>query len=91
MAAPEQWPGVGDVNSTASYATALTPHASDPIEANGGRPRALYVGSTGDVAVKFSGGTTVVFANVPDGTLLPIRPSHLVATTTTASDIVALW
>jgi hypothetical protein len=92
MAAPEQWPGVGDRDSTASYATALTAHAANPIDAAGARPRALWVGTGGDVAVKFAGSATeVVLANVPDGTLLPIRPTHLVSVTTTAADIVALW
>lgn len=92
MAAPETWPGIGDRDSTSSRCTTITPHAADPIDAGGSRPRALYVGTTGDVAVKFLGDSTeVVFVAVPAGTLLPIRPTHLVATTTTAGDIVALW
>ena len=92
MALPETWPGNGDRESTSSRATALTPHATDPIDSNSARPRALYVGTTGNVAVKFLGSsTTVVFTAVPAGAILPIRPTHLVATTTTASDIVALW
>lgn len=92
MALPETWPGNGERESTSSYATAITAHATNPIDSNSARPRALYVGTTGNVAVKFTGSsTTVVFVAVPAGTVLPIRPTHLVSVTTTASDIVALW
>lgn len=92
MALPETWPGIGDRESTSSYATAISGHASNPIDANGARPRALWVGTGGDVSVKFQGSATaVMFSNVPDGSLLPIRPTHLVSPATTASGIVALW
>lgn len=51
--------------------------------------RSLYVGEGGDVSV-IVGGTTVTFANVPSGAILPIRASRVRATGTTASLIVAL-
>ncbi len=54
-------------------------------------PRALYVGSAGDVAVAMAGGASVVFRNVPAGALLAIRPRRVLATGTTATDLVALW
>lgn len=53
--------------------------------------RAVYVGTAGDVAVKFAGGTAVTFKNVANGTLLPIAVSHIMSTNTTASDLVALY
>jgi len=52
--------------------------------------RALWVGTGGDVVVTMQGGDTVTFANVPDGSLLPIAVSRVKATNTTAADMVAL-
>lgn len=56
-------------------------------------PRALYVGTTGDVHVKSANdvdGATVVFVGVVAGTILPIRPGKVLGATT-ADDIVALY
>ena len=55
-------------------------------------PRALYIGSGGDVVVTMAAdGTDVTFSNVPTGTKLPVRVSKVKATGTTASSIVALY
>ena len=54
--------------------------------------RAFYVGTGGDVAVKFPGNSTAVtLKNVPAGTLLPLAVSHIMSTNTTASDFVVLY
>lgn len=54
--------------------------------------RAFFVGTGGDVAVKFPGNSTAVtFKNVADGTLMPLAVSHIMSTNTTASDFVALY
>jgi hypothetical protein len=53
--------------------------------------RALYVGGGGDVAVRLQDGTEFTLANVPTGTLLPIRVIRVLATGTTATQIVGLW
>jgi hypothetical protein len=54
--------------------------------------RALYVGTAGDVAVvPKSGGTAVVFAAVPGGTILPVECVRVNADGTDADDIVALF
>lgn len=51
----------------------------------------LYVGNGGDIAVKDrSTGSTIVFKNVPAGSGLPIRVARVLATSTTATDIVGL-
>lgn len=49
---------------------------------------AVYVGSAGDLVVKMNG-SEVTFANAFG--LLPISPSHIKASGTTASAIVGLW
>ena len=50
---------------------------------------ALYIGTTGNVAVVTNGGTTITFSNVPVG-ILPIRGTKVMSTNTTASNIVGL-
>ena len=54
-------------------------------------PRALYIGQSGNLAARLLGGQTVIFANVPAGTVLPIRAKGVDAAGTTATGIVALW
>lgn len=53
--------------------------------------RALYVGQGGDLRVTMLGGETVTFANVPPGTLMPLRVTRILATGTTAAMILGLW
>ena len=43
---------------------------------------AIYVGGTGNLSVVTEGGTTVTFTAVPVGTIIPIRTSKVLATTT---------
>lgn len=56
-----------------------------------GLPRALYVGTGGDVNIQNADGATVVFSNVPTGAILPVRALRVYSTSTTASNIVALY
>jgi hypothetical protein len=56
-----------------------------------GLPRAVWVGSGGDlVAIAIGGSDPRTFLNVSDGTLLPIRPQRIMAATT-ASNILVLY
>lgn len=69
-----------------SNAEAVTPSDSTIIYSRG-----IWVGTGGNLAVTMYGGTTVTFANVPAGTLLPIKVSKVMLTGTTASDIARIW
>ncbi len=51
----------------------------------------VWVGSTGNMVVVTAGGQTVTITGIPNGTLLPIRVSRIKSTSTTASNILALW
>ena len=53
--------------------------------------RAFYVGRGGDLSLRLVSGSQVVLAGVVGGTLLPLRAERVLATGTTAADIVALW
>lgn len=55
-----------------------------------GTTRALYVGTGGDVTVTMAAGTSVTFADVPAGTILPIQVTHVTAVSG-AADILALY
>lgn len=70
-------PGHGAVAVTPSDATVL------PVT------RALYIGTTGNVAVRMADGMTITFTTVPVG-ILPIQVDMVMSTNTTASNIIAL-
>lgn len=76
------------VSAPAARARAVTPHDSNPLP---DVPKALYFGSGGTITMRGSGDTAdAVWTNVPSGSVIPFRPSHIRATGTTASDILAL-
>lgn len=75
-----------------AYGFAVTP--SDSTE-YAEETRAVYVGTTGDLAVKQYDPTTkklasVTYQNVPAGTILPIRTKTIMSTGTSASDLVGM-
>ena len=51
----------------------------------------LYVGTAGNVRVLTSGGDDVTFTAVQAGSFLPVNVIKVYDTSTTASDILALW
>lgn len=70
----------------AHSATAVTPSDATIIPAT----RALYIGVTGNIAVKMADDeNTITFSNVPVG-IFPIQVIQVLSTGTTATNIVAL-
>lgn len=51
----------------------------------------LYVGGAGNVRVITAGGQTVTFSNVAAGTFLPVLIQRVLATSTTATNILVLY
>ena len=77
-----------DATAPAHGAQAVT--ASDATVLPGAR--ALWIGGDGNVAVRMSGNAAIVtFVGVAAGTILPIQVDKVMATNTTATDIIALW
>jgi hypothetical protein len=77
-----------DLSSPGLNAATVTPSDSADITFSS---RALYIGVTGDVTVNMAGnGSSILFKSVPVG-ILPIRVSRVLATGTTATNIVAVW
>lgn len=53
--------------------------------------RALYIGTSGNVAVRMAGsGASITFINVAVG-VFPIQVDQVLSTATTASNIIALY
>lgn len=73
---------------SAAAVVAVTP--SDTVDFAEGVCRALYIG-TGGAVVAVVNGTAVTFANTQSGSVVPIQASRVNSTSTTASDIVALY
>lgn len=75
------------VSDPVKFAVSVTPSDATNI----GPFRAIYVGGTGDVAVKMLGdGANVTFSNLAVG-WHPIQGTRILATGTSATDIVAGW
>lgn len=53
--------------------------------------RAIYVGGAGDLNVDLEDGVTLLFVGIPAGSLLPLRARRIRSTSTTATNVVALW
>lgn len=77
-----------DANATvpAHGATSVTPSDATEFPVC----RALYIGTTGNLAVRMADGQTVTFASVPVG-IFPIQVDMVMSTNTTASSILALY
>ncbi len=79
---------MGGLESPAREAMSVTPNDAVDITHTS---RAIYVGVSGDITVHMADETTaVVFKSVPAG-ILPVRVDRILATGTSASDLVALW
>lgn len=77
------------VSAPARRAVAVTP---DDAAALADLPKALFVGSAGDIVMRGPDDTAdVTWRNVPSGAVLPFRAAHVRATGTTAGAILALY
>lgn len=54
------------------------------------RTKALYIGTAGNIRVKMANGSLVTFFAVGDNIILPISVTKVMASITTASNIVRL-
>ena len=78
----------------ARNAEAITPgdSGSGPGSGEVKYSRGIYVGGAGNLSVEMNGeGSAVVFVGVVAGTLLPIEVTRIYDTSTTATNIVAVW
>jgi hypothetical protein len=76
-------------NASSREFEAITPSDATDLD----QPtRAVYVGGAGSIAaVMPDGGSAVIFASIPAGSVLPIQVRRINATGTDATDLVALY
>lgn len=75
-----------DATVSAHGAVAITPSDATIIPTC----RAIYVGVTGNIAVRMADGQSVTFSNVPVG-IFPIQVDMVKSTSTTATTMLALY
>lgn len=74
--------------SAATTCFAIIPHDTNALTQV---PKAVYVGTGGHVTLRATNDSAATtFRNVASGQILDIRASHVLATGTTATDLVAL-
>lgn len=79
-----------DLSSPAWTAASVTPNDSADLARVA--TRGLYIGGDGDITVTMSGDSAnVTFSGLAVGTILPVRVDRVLATGTTATNIVALY
>ena len=73
-------------------AVAITPHDTNAIVTTGGvaQPVQVYAGTAGTITVITVGGQTTQFTSAV-GSLLPVRVTHVKATGTAATLLVAVY
>ncbi|MEI9850621.1 MAG: hypothetical protein WDN24_06900 [Sphingomonas sp.] len=77
------------VSAPATRALAVTPHDTNAL---GDIPKALFVGTGGNVTMRGVGGSAdQLWKNIPSGSILPFRVKYVRATGTTAADLLALY
>jgi hypothetical protein len=76
------------LEAPAAHAAAVTPDNGTDLATTA---RALYVGGAGNIVLVTAGGEEVTFNSVPAGFILPVRTARVKSTSTTATNIVALW
>ena len=74
------------LNSPADDGFSITPGVSEFTTT----ARAIYVGGAGDVELISLKGTTLIFKSVPAGTIIPMRSTHVLATSTTATFLIGV-
>lgn len=78
----------GTSSGPSSWAESVTP--SDTVDVQS-VSRAVYVGGGGDLrVVMYPSANQITFTQVPSGTVLPIRISRVMATGTSATNVVSL-
>lgn len=76
------------LSSPCDNAAAVTPSDSADLAYIS---RAIWVGGAGAINVVLAGGQTVLFAGIAAGTLLPLRITRVLASSTSATSLVVIW
>lgn len=80
------WPANKSIAITKSDTVNLPPYVGSGLSTSG-----VWVGTGGNLVAVFPDGSTGTLLNVADGTLLDLAVIRINDTSTTASDLVALY
>lgn len=87
MAQKDQFPARGATTAAREF-FAITPNNDTDLPQV---PRAVYVGGDGNIAlIGLAGSDSVILKGVKQGQTLVIAPSRILATGTTAADLIGL-
>lgn len=86
MPASDRFPGVEDLLSPACHATEVIPSDTAALPFVSKR---LWIGGAGNVTLITLSGQTIEYANVAAGTYLQVRAQQVMATGTTATNIIS--
>ena len=75
--------------SSSDFYVAVTPH--DTTNFTDGICRGIYVGVSGNIVAIRKDGIAITFTAVAAGTILPIRAIRINSTSTTATNMVAIY
>ena len=75
--------------NSAADAQAVTP--SDTVSYDGRVARGLYIGGSGNAVIVTDAGATVTFVGLQAGFILPVRHTRVNSTSTTATNLVAMF
>ncbi|MGB7243560.1 MAG: hypothetical protein WBC93_15930 [Sulfitobacter sp.] len=85
----DKWAGTSTgITGPARGGAAVTPNDSADLPTSA---RGIYVGGAGNVALVTTDGDTLTFAGAAAGATLPICTARVLATGTTATNLLALW
>lgn len=79
-----------DFNDAAPAMEAIAVTPSDSVDLPKGIARALFIGGAGSVVLDTYNNTSITFAGLAAGTILPVQTKR-VRTSSTATSIVALY
>jgi len=82
---------VDDANTLSLSADIMASGEAYTLYADDNNGCVLYVGNTGNVRVLTAGNDDVTFVGIPAGAFVPVQVKRVFASTTDATDIVALW
>jgi hypothetical protein len=87
MPATDPFYGKRSLDGPGEDADEIVPHDANELTYV---TRAIYVGGAGNMSVVTAKGTSVVFTGLPAGIVLPVRIRKVLATGTTATNLVAI-
>lgn len=85
---PSSGQPISPIQTTYINAVSVTPSDSTSLTTTA---KALLIGGAGNVSVKLLNGSTVILNGLTAGTIYPIAVTQVNATSTTATNIVALY